>query len=130
MWGIILADLKGILSKIEAEVISVWNFLTAYIHEAITEEEAALFPLIEGQAAQIMTDVVKTTGLTVKQRVALAETEIMAALVTDGKTAAATLVSAYVAVTAHKLGLINGNQGNLVGGVDSATNSTPVTPAA
>lgn len=111
MWQIILNDIKAIVTKIEAELANAWNFLNSYLKEAITEEEAVLFPLIEGQAAQILTDVVKTQGLTVKERVALAETEIMADLVTDGKVAVATLVSAYVAITAHKLGLIDGNQG-------------------
>ncbi len=120
MWGIIVADLKAILAKIESEFQSVWNFITTYLHEAITEEEAVLFPLIEAQAAKILTDVVKTQGLSVKERVALAETEIMANLAADGKVALATLVAAYVAITAHKLGLIDGNQGNLAGGVDTA----------
>ena len=126
MWQIIVSDIKAVLAKIESEVASAWNFLISYVKEAVTEEEAALFPLIEAQAAQILTDVVKTQGLTVKERVALAETEIMAALVADGKVAVATLVAAYVAVTAHKLGLVDGNQGNLAGGVDA----TPTTPAA
>lgn len=117
MWQVILNDLKALLYKVEAELQSAWNFLTSYIHEAITEEEAAIFPLIESQAAQILTDAVATQGLTVKERVALAETEIMAALVADGKTFAATLIAAYVAVTAHKLGLIDGNQGTMPGGV-------------
>ena len=112
MWATIVADLKGILSKIESELQSAWNFLTSYIHEAITEEEAALFPLIESQAAQILQDAIKTQGLTVKERIALAESEIMVALVADGKVAAATLVAAYVNVTAHRLGLTDGNQGS------------------
>lgn len=116
MWKIIVADLKALLSKVEGELESGWNFLITYVKEAVKEEEAALFPLIEAQATQILTDVTKTQGLTVKERVALAETEIMAALVADGKVAAATLVAAYVAVTAHRLGLVDGNQGNLTGG--------------
>ena len=119
MWKIIWADLKALLAKIEAEMASAIHFLTAYIHEAITEEEAALFPLIEQQAAQLLTDEVKTQGLTVKERVAMAETEIMADLVADGKVAVATLISAYVWTVAHKKGLIDGNQGNLQGGVQT-----------
>ncbi len=119
MWKIIIEDLKNILAKIEGEVESVWNFLTAYIHEAIKEEEAILFPLIESQAVKILTDVVKTEGLTVKQRVELAETEIMTNLAIDGKVAVATLISAYVAITAHKIGLVDGNQGNLASGTDT-----------
>lgn len=115
-WSTILTDLKLLLAKVEAELANGWNFLTTYLKEAISEEEAALFPLVEAQAAQILVDVVKTEGLTVAQRVALAETEIMAALVADGKVAAATLISAYTWTVAHKLGLEDGNQGNLVGG--------------
>lgn len=117
MWKMILNALKGLIQQIEAHIESAIHFLSDYIHEAITEEEAVLFPLISAQAAQILTDVVKTQGLTVKQRISLAETEIMAALVVDGKVAAQTLISAYVAVTAHKLGLVDGNQGVLPGGV-------------
>jgi len=125
MWGIIVQDLKNILAKIESEIQSAWNFLTAYLHEAITEEEAALFPLIEQQASQLLTDVVKTQGLTVKERVAMAEAEIMADLAADGKVAVATLVSAYVAVTAHKLGLTDGNQGTSSTGDFSGTTTPP-----
>lgn len=111
MWKIIAEDAKELIAKIESELASVWNFLISYVKEAVTEEEAALFPLIEAQAAKILTDVVKTQGLTVKERVSLAESEIMVNLAADGKVAVATLVAAYVAVTAHKLGLIDGNQG-------------------
>lgn len=121
MWKIIVADLKAILAKIESELASGWNFLVSYVKEAVTEEEANLFPLIEAQATQILVDVIKTNGLTVKERIALAETEIMAALIADGKAAAATLVSAYVTITAHKLGLIDGNQGIMPEGNSSGS---------
>lgn len=130
MWNVILNDLKALLAKIESEAMNVWIFLTSYIQEAFTEEEAALFPLIESQAAQILDDVVKTQGLTVKERVSLAETEIMAALAVDGKVAVATLVSAYVAITAHKMGLTDGNQGvSSAGDFSGNTNIAPVNPA-
>lgn len=121
MWKIILDDIKAVVAKIEAELANGWNFLVAYLKEAVTEEEAALFPLIEAQAAQLLQDEAKTAGLTVKQRVAMAESEIMAALVIDGKVAAATLVAAYVAVTAHKLGLVDGNQGVMPEGNSSGS---------
>ena len=111
MWQVILNDIKTIVSKIEAELASAWNFLISYLKEAVTEEEAALFPLIEAQAAQLLQDEVKTAGLTVQQRIVMAETEIMADLVQDGKVVAATLIAAYVTITAHKLGLVDGNQG-------------------
>lgn len=120
IWSTIVADVEALLAKIKLELASALNFLLTYVKEAVTEEEAALFPLIEAQASQILVDVVKTQGLTVKERIALAETEIMAALVADGKVAAATLISAYVTVTAHKLGLVDGNQGVVTSG-DSAT---------
>ena len=120
MWSIIITDLKKLVAMVEAELANAWYFLSSYVKEAFTEEEAALFPIIEAQATQLLTDVVKTQGLTVKERVAMAEAEIMADLATDGKVFVATLISAYVAVTAHKLGLIDGNQGNLVGGNTNA----------
>ncbi len=116
LWKTIVDDLKAVLAKIEDELKSALNFLISYVKEAVSEEEAALFPLIEAQATQILVDVVKTQGLTVKERIALAETEIMVALAADGKVAAATLISAYVTITAHKLGLVDGNQGNMAGG--------------
>lgn len=118
MWKIITDDLKAVLAKIEVELQSVYNFLVVYVKEAVTEEEAALFPLIESQASQILQDVIKTQGLTVKERIAMAESEIMVNLVADGKVVVATLVAAYVAVTAHKLGLVDGNQGILPQGND------------
>ncbi len=116
LWKTIVDDLKAVLAKIEDELKSALNFLISYVKEAVSEEEATLFPLIEAQATQILVDVVKTQGLTVKERIALAETEIMVALAADGKVAAATLISAYVTITAHKLGLVDGNQGNMAGG--------------
>lgn len=129
MWNAILTEIKAIVAKIEAEIQSAWNFLISYIKEAVTEEEAALFPLIEAQAAQLLQDEAKTTGLTVKQRVAMAEAEIMADLILDGKVASATLVAAYVAVTAHKLGLVDGNQGqSSVGDLSGNTTTAPITP--
>lgn len=121
MWTIILNDIKGIVAKIESELANAWAFLMAYVKEAVSEEEAALFPLIEAQAAQLLQDEVKTAGLTVKERVAMAESEIMIDLASDGKVAAATLVAAYVAVTAHKLGLVDGNQGSMPQGNSSGS---------
>ena len=43
MWAIIIADLKAVLAKIEGEISTAWSFLMAFLKEAITEEEAALF---------------------------------------------------------------------------------------
>ena len=111
MWKILIADLENVIARIKTELGSALAFLKDYIHEAFTEEEAALFPAIEAQAAQLLTDVVKTQGLTVKERVAMAEAEIMADLASDGKLVAATLVSAYVWTVAHRKGLVDGNQG-------------------
>lgn len=116
-------ELLALISGIEEKLASAWRFLWAYLKEAVTEEEAALFPVIQAQAAQLLQDEIKTSGLTVKQRILMAEGEIMAALIADGKIAAATLVSAYVNMTAHKMKLVDGNQGTLQGGVDA----TPTT---
>lgn len=104
-------ELAALIAEIETKLASAWSFFWSYLKEAIKEEEAVLFPMIAQQAAQLLQDEAKTTGLTVKERVAMAETEIMASLAVDGKVAAATLVSAYVAITAHKLALTDGNQG-------------------
>lgn len=116
MWTIIVNDLKALLAKIETEVANAWVFLKAYIQEAINEEEAALFPIIEQQATQLLQDEAKTQGLDIKGRVAMAEVEILADLAADGKVAAVTLVNAYIWTVAHKLGLKDGNQGNLTTG--------------
>lgn len=110
-WQTIKADFDALLAKIESEASNAWAFLKLYVQEAINEEEAALFPIIEQQAMQILQDQEQMNGLSLKDRIALAESEIMSDLTADGKVAAATLVNAYLWVVAHKLGLTDGNQG-------------------
>ena len=121
IWQIILGDLKAIVAKIESEAQSVWSFFTAYIQEAFTEEQAALFPKIEAQAAQLLQDEAKTAGMTVKERVAMAVGEITADLGVDAALAMQTLYNAYVWTVAHKLGLQDGNQGSSTTGDFSGT---------
>lgn len=121
MWQIILNDLKAIIEKIEGEAASVWAFLTAYLKEAYTEEQAALFKQIEAQASQLLLDEAKTAGLTVKERVAMAISELTADLAVDAALAAQTLYNSYVWTVAHNLGLKDGNQGNLPGGDSTGT---------
>jgi hypothetical protein len=126
LWTIILTDLKAIIAKIESEAQNAWSFFTAYVQEAISEEEAALFPQIEAQASQLLQDEAKTAGLTVKERVAMAVTELTADLSADAALAAQTLYNAYVWTVAHKLGLQDGNQGTSTTG-DFSGNTTPTT---
>lgn len=111
--------LKDLIAKIESWEQNVWAILTAYVKEAVKEEEAALFPLVEAQAKQLLLDEAKTQGLDLKGRIAMAESEIMMNLVADGKVAALTLVNSYIWLVAHNLGLVDGNQGNLPGGTDA-----------
>lgn len=114
--SVILEDLKIIVQRIEQDLTNALNFLKSYIEEAFTEEQAALFPEIEAQAVQLLQDVIKTQGLTVKERVAMAVTELTSDLSLDAALTAQTLYNAYVWTVAHKLGLIDGNQGTLPGG--------------
>ena len=130
MWSIIVADLKALLTKIESVAETVWHLLTAYVQEAISEEEAALFPKIKAQAEQLLIDETKLVGLDVKGRVALAVAEITKDLAEDAVIAEQTLVNAYVWVVAHKIGLQDGNQGVVTSGAVSAGSNTAVTPTA
>lgn len=124
IWQIIVADLKAILDKIESEAQSVWSFFTAYIKEAFTEEQAALFPQIEAQAKQLLLDEAKTAGMTVKERVSMAVGELTADLSVDAALAIQTLYHAYVWTVAHRIGLKDGNQGNLEGGNSGPTSNS------
>ena len=117
--SVILNDLKAIVAQIEADLTNALNFLKSYIEEAFTEEQAALFPAIEAQAAQLLQDEAKTAGLTVKQRVEMAVGELTKDLAVDAALAVTTLYNAYVWTVAHKLGLQDGNQGNLPGGTQT-----------
>lgn len=106
-------DLKN---WIESEASTAWSFLVAFLKEAITEEEAALFPAFQAQAIQIFNDAVKTEGLTVQERVALVVTEATVDLAADVVLAKNALFTSWAWAIAYQQGIKDGNQGNLPGG--------------
>ena len=83
MWGIILSDLKAILAKIEAEEGSAITFLLSFLKEAVTEEEAALFPAFQALATKILSDEAQIQGLNVQQRVLVIVADFSASLPAD-----------------------------------------------
>lgn len=104
---------------LENESKTALSFLLSFFKEAISEEEAALFPAFKSQAIQIFNDAVKTEGLNVEQRVALVITEATVDLTVDIVLAKNALFNSWAWAIAHQQGITNGNQGNLVGGVDT-----------
>ena len=104
---------------VEKEASTAWSFLVSFLKEAISEEEAALFPAFQTQAVQIFNDGVKTAGLTVQQRVALVVVEATADLAADVVLAKNALFNSWAWAIAHQQGIVNGNQGNLPGGVST-----------
>lgn len=121
MWSIILNDLKAILSKIEAEAGTALSFLLSFFKEAITEEEAALFPAFQALATQILNDEAKITGLNVQERVAVIVADFAATIPADIALAKNALFNSWAWAIAHQTGQINGNQGNLPGGNSGPT---------
>lgn len=111
-------DLKNFIEK---DVSTAWSFLVSFFKEAISEEEAALFPAFQTQAVQIFNDAVKTQGLTVQERVALVVVEGTADLAADVVLAKNALFNSWAWAVAHQQGIVNGNQGVLPGGVDTAS---------
>jgi len=120
-WSTILQDLKALITKVESELSNAWGFVKDYVQEAFNEEEAALFPQIEKQISQLLQDEAATAGLTVKERVAMAVSELTKDMAVDAALAVQTLYNAYVWTVAHRIGLKDGNQGNLPGGNSSGT---------
>ena len=106
---------------IESEASSAFSFMISFLKEAISEEEAALFPAFKAQAIQIFNDAVQTQGLTVEQRVALVVTEAVADLASDIALARTALYNSWAWAIAKQQGLTNGNQGNMPGGSSSGT---------
>jgi hypothetical protein len=109
-------DLKN---WIETEASTAIAFLLSFFKEAISEEEAALFPAFQTQAVQIFNDAVKTAGLTVQQRVALVVVEATADLAADVVLAKNALFNSWAWAIAHQQGIIDGNQGTLPGGTQT-----------
>ena len=109
-------DLKNWLEK---EASTAFAFLVSFFKEAISEEEAALFPLFQQQAVQIFGDAVKTQGLNLEQRVALVVTEACVDLAADIVIARQALYNSWAWAIAHQQGITNGNQGTLPGGTQT-----------
>ena len=106
---------------VEKEASTAWSFLVSFLKEAISEEEAALFPAFQTQAVQIFNDAVKTQGLTVQQRVTLVVTEATVDLAADIGLAKNALFNSWAWAIAHQPGLPNGNQGSSTTGDFSGT---------
>lgn len=119
MWNIILSDLKAILAKIESEAGTDLSFLLSFFKEAITEEEAALFPAFQALANQILNDEAKITGLNVQQRVLVIVADFAATIPADIALAKNALFNSWAWAIAHQQGIIEGNQGTLPGGTQT-----------
>ena len=115
-----VTDLKN---WVESTASTAFSFLMSFFKEAISEEEAALFPAFQTQAVQIFNDAVKTQGLTVQERVALVVVEATADLAADVVLAKNALFNSWAWAIAHQQGIINGNQGNLPAGNTGPTTS-------
>ena len=101
---------------IESEASSAFSFMTSFLKEAITEEEAALFPAFQALATKILNDEAAIQGLDVKGRVALMVSDFLASLPADVALAKTALVNSWAWAIAHQQGLKDGNQGILPGG--------------
>ena len=125
MWGIILSDLKAILAKIEAEEGSAITFLLSFLKEAVTEEEAALFPAFQALATKILSDEAQIQGLNVQQRVLVIVADFSASLPADIALAKNALFNSWAWAIAHQTGQTNGNQGiSTTGDFSGAQNGT------
>ena len=99
-------------SWVETEANTALSFLLSFFKEAISEEEAALFPAFKAQVLQLWNDETKIAGLDVKGRVALAVTEGTVDLAADIVLAKNALFNSWAWAIAHQQGLTNGNQGS------------------
>lgn len=115
------ADLVMLKNWIEGEANTAISFLLSFFQEAITEEEAALFPAFKSQVVQLFNDEAAMQGLDLQARVALAVTEATADLAVDVVLAKNALFNSWAWAIAHQQGLTNGNQGIMPQG-----NSGPV----
>ena len=112
--GWILNELKALIGKLESEAQSAITFLLSFFKEAITEEEAALFPAFKAQAIQLFNDEAKMEGLNVQARVALAVAEGTADLAADIVLAKNALFHSWAWAIAHQQGIKDGNQGSMI----------------
>ena len=111
MWTAILTALKAIVATIEQEAGTALTFLLSFLKEAITEEEAALFPAFQALATKILNDEAAIQGLNVQARVTLIVTDFLATLPADIALAKTALVNSWAWAIAHQQGIKDGNQG-------------------
>jgi hypothetical protein len=124
MWDAVLTDLKAVVAALESQAGTSLAFLLSFFKEAITEEEAALFPVFKAQVVKLFNDEAAMAGLDVKARVALAVVEGTADLAADVVLAKNALFNSWAWAIAHEQGLIDGNQGSSSTGDFSGT-ATP-----
>lgn len=117
MWGIILADLKALVSKLESMAYSLWTD----IEQAFPAAEQAAIKDLMPLAQQIISDLDNQGGLTGKQIVAEALSQIETALINAGKDFVITLATQAIAIEMAKQGIKTaaGNSGNLAGGTQT-----------
>lgn len=119
-------DLIALKNWFLSEATSAISFLLTFVKEAVTEEEAALFPAFKAQVVQLFNDEAVMQGLDVKARVALAVTEATADLAADIVLAKNALFNSWAWAIAHQQGLTNGNQGtSSTGDFSGNTSTTP-----
>lgn len=127
----VIKEFELLKNKLEEEAKTAWNFMASFFKEAISEEEAALFPAFKSQVVQLLSDEAAIQGLNLDARVALAIKEATADLATDLVIAKKAMFHSWAWAIAHKRGEIDGNQGSsstgdFSGNTDGASN--PVTP--
>jgi hypothetical protein len=106
-----IEELKALIAKWEAEASSAISLLLSFFKEAITEEEAALFPQFKALAIQIFGDEVKMAGLNLDARVAVVVADFMAQLPVDIALAKKALINSWAWAVAKQQGIVDGNQG-------------------
>jgi hypothetical protein len=131
MWNELLSGLKTIIASLEAQAGTAISFLLSFFKEAISEEEAALFPAFKEQVIQLWNDETKIAGLNVQQRVDLAVIEGTAYLAADLVLAKNALFNSWAWALAHQTGQTNGNQGSsTTGDFSGNANNSYAAPAA
>lgn len=121
-----LEELKALIVKWEAAAYSAVEVVLSFFKEAITEEEAALWPQFRALAIQIFNDEAKIIGLDVPARVGVVVADFSAQVPADIALAKNALFNSWAWAIAHKTGQINGNQGvSTTGDFSGNTSATP-----
>lgn len=123
MWNEIVTEVETLLALLKTKAESAISIFLSFMGEAVTEEEAALWPQFKALAIQIFNDETKISGLDVPARVVVVVTDFSAQLPADVALAKNALINSWAWAVAYQTGQINGNQGNLPGGNTGATQS-------